>query len=132
MLKINYSLGRFTAAQRQLYEIVLAVQKHLIDQVNVSQRSIPRTALNSMSNNCMLKYLREEHIIPQATDDTKAMWIVKQLCPTGVSHNLGLDIHDCEAIEYQQTLVPGNVITIEPGSTFVFLFQTLTQCFIYF
>ncbi|CAF3392688.1 unnamed protein product [Rotaria socialis] len=63
----------------------------------------------------MIKYLREESILLRTIDDHYAKNIIRVLCPTGVSHHLGLDVHDCELYSTSQQLQPGNIITIEPG-----------------
>ena len=107
--------GRFSDVDRQLYEILLTVQKHLIDALNVSNRVISRTDLNTLADRLMIKYLREESILSRTIDDRQANVIIKKLCPTSASHHLGLDVHDCESIPFGESLRPGNVITIEPG-----------------
>lgn len=41
--------------------------------------------------------------------------MVRRLCPHHVGHYLGLDVHDTSLISRSRPLVPGMVITIEPG-----------------
>ncbi|UJR10043.1 hypothetical protein I4U23_014265 [Adineta vaga] len=107
--------GRFSSTQRQLYEILLTVQKDLIKYLNSGDKTISRSKLNILADQYMIKYLREESILSRSIDDLHAKTIVNYLCPTSASHHLGLDVHDCEAIPFSQILQPGNVITIEPG-----------------
>ncbi|CAF3384454.1 unnamed protein product [Rotaria socialis] len=107
--------GRFSSVQRQLYEILLAVQKHLINYLNLGDNLVTREKLNSLADHYMTKYLREESIFPRAIDDYHAKNLIHVLCPTGVSHHLGLDVHDCDLYSSSEKLQPGNIITIEPG-----------------
>ncbi len=38
--------------------------------------------------------------------------------PHHIGHYLGLDIHDTPTLSFQKTLVPGMVVTVEPGLYF--------------
>ena len=108
--------GRFSSIHRQLYEILLTVQKHLIDLLkNDDRQNLSRSFLNQQADLYMIKYLREESILSRTIEDENAKNIVNRLCPTSVAHHLGLDVHDCESISFFDKLRPGNVITIEPG-----------------
>ena len=40
---------------------------------------------------------------------------VKQFCPHHVGHYLGMDVHDTSTISRNTKLLPGMVITSEPG-----------------
>ncbi|CAF4824349.1 unnamed protein product, partial [Rotaria magnacalcarata] len=106
---------RFSPVQRQLYEILLTVQKHLLDYLNLGDNLVTREKLNSLADRYMIKYLREESIFPRAIEDYHAKNLIHVLCPTGVSHHLGLDVHDCDLYSASEQLQPGNIITIEPG-----------------
>ena len=113
--------GRFSAPYQLLYDILLTVQKELIEYLNSGERNIAREKLNMLSDELLIKYLREEMILSRTIDKYQAKRIIDYLSPTGVSHHLGLDVHDCEALAFSESLQPGNVITIEPGSIcFVF------------
>ncbi|CAF1349544.1 unnamed protein product [Adineta steineri] len=107
--------GRFSSSQQQLYEILLTVQKDLIKYLNSGDKFITRGKLNILTDQYMIKYLREEFILSRTIDDDHAKRIINYLCPTSVSHHLGLDVHDCESISFSEKLESGNVITIEPG-----------------
>ncbi|CAF3608829.1 unnamed protein product [Rotaria sp. Silwood1] len=106
---------RFSSAQRQLYEILLTVHKDLIQYIDSADTIISREKLNALADQYMIKYLREENILSRTIDENYAKNIIHILCPTGTSHHLGLDVHDCELSTAKQQLRPGNVITIEPG-----------------
>ena len=113
--------GRFSSVYRQLYEILLTVQKNLLGHINADPRSITRAQLNTLADQYMIQYLREERILSRTCDDHEARHIVNYLCPTSVSHHLGLDVHDCELIPSSEALQPGNVITIEPGTSLAWM-----------
>jgi intermediate cleaving peptidase 55 len=110
--------GRFSSSYRQLYEILLTVQKDLIRHLNSDNRTITRQQLNTLTDQYLIKYLREELILSHTIDDYHAKRIINYLSPTSVSHHLGLDVHDCESLSFTQSLEKGNVITIEPGKYF--------------
>ena len=110
--------GRFSPPYRQLYEILLTVQKDLILYSNSGNRTITRQELNNLTDQYLIKYLREELILSRTIDDYQAKTIINYLSPTSVSHHLGLDVHDCEYLSFTQPLETGNVITIEPGKYF--------------
>jgi len=113
--------GRFSAPYQLLYDILLTVQKELIEYLTSGERNIAREKLNMLSDELLIKYLREEMILSRTIDKYQAKRIIDYLSPTGVSHHLGLDVHDCEALAFSESLQSGNVITIEPGSIcFVF------------
>jgi len=81
--------GRFSSPQRQLYEILLAVQQDLIRYLNSGDRTITRQQLNTLTDQYMIKYLREELILSRTIDDHHAKIIINYLSPTSVSHHLG-------------------------------------------
>ena len=124
--------GRFSPAQRQLYEILLTVQKDVIQYLNSEEKTTTRRQLNALTDQLMIKYLREELILSRTLDDHRAKEIINYLSPTSVSHHLGknkeyrdisiiidlgLDVHDCESLSFSQPLQSGNVVTIEPGKS---------------
>ncbi|CAF1028482.1 unnamed protein product [Rotaria sordida] len=107
--------GRFSSPQQQLYDILLTVQKDLIRYLNSTDKIISREKLNTLADQYMIKYLCEENILSQTIDKHYAKNVMHILCPTGVSHHLGLDVHDCDLCTADQQLRSGNIITIEPG-----------------
>ena len=40
---------------------------------------------------------------------------INKLFPHSIGHYLGLDLHDCQSISYEEPLQDGMIITIEPG-----------------
>lgn len=100
--------GKFTGAQRDLYEAVLNVQRGCIN-------------LCKASNNYSLHDVHEESISLMKKElknlgiDKVTGWNVEKLYPHYIGHNLGLDVHDVPKASRYEPLKPGQVITIEPG-----------------
>ncbi|XP_056609827.1 xaa-Pro aminopeptidase 3 [Triplophysa dalaica] len=104
--------GKFSPAQRELYEAVLEVQLACLSQCNpgVSLDYIYSTMLTLLG-----RQLKELRIIPGDTSDTDTIKAARQFCPHHVGHYLGMDVHDTPDLSRSQPLQPGMVITIEPG-----------------
>ncbi len=94
--------GRFTPDQRKIYDLVLAAQDAGIAEVRAGKPF--RTAHNAATN-VIARGLKELGIIAEEAD-------VRRYFMHGTSHYLGLDVHDAGLYG---PLVPGNVITVEPG-----------------
>ena len=92
--------GRFTERQRRLYRLVLATQQAAIDSVRpgVTVRRLNRIARD---------YLRANSGDLCAPGDCNRYFV------HGLSHWLGLDVHDLG--DYRTALAPGMVLTVEPG-----------------
>jgi Xaa-Pro aminopeptidase/Xaa-Pro dipeptidase len=130
--------GRFSARQRALYDIVLAMQESSIAAMKpgVRYRDIHRQAARLMVERMSaLGFFRGE---PDAVVDSGAYAIA---FPHGLGHQIGLDVHDMESlgetrVGYEQgdarsslfglaylrmakPLKPGMVITVEPGIYFI-------------
>ncbi len=92
--------GKFSARQRDIYNLVLATQQAAIDSVR------PGTtvgALNRIARNYM-----KEHSGSLCGDKTCDSYFIH-----GLSHWLGMDVHDIG--DYSTPLMPGMVLTVEPG-----------------
>lgn len=82
--------GRFSPPYRLLYDILLTVQKELIQYfVKSEEKDISRAKLNTLADELLVKYLREELILSRTIDDHHAKRIINYLSPTSVSHHLG-------------------------------------------
>ncbi len=95
--------GKFTARQREIYEIVLGAQNAAIDAVK------PGVRMYGEGKN--LQEITQKYIDSHGKDKNG-----KSLLPYyihGVSHHLGLDVHDPG--DRDRKLEPGMVITVEPG-----------------
>ena len=107
--------GRFTAAQRDVYEIVLAAQAAGIARVRpgVTFHSVHDAALKVVVQGLIdLRILRGD-VQTNIERDTYRPYFMH-----GTSHWLGLDVHDAgiyRANGKSTALVPGMVLTVEPG-----------------
>ena len=113
--------GRWSALQRELYELVLAAQQAGIDAVRPgaayldphhAAMSVLAHALEDMG---LLPVTAEEALAPDSK--VYARWTLHS-----TSHMLGMDVHDCaqaRAEAYTQAeLAEGMVLTVEPGLYF--------------
>lgn len=104
--------GRFAPEQKVLYEIVLDVQKRLIECLKEmpSLDDVFRTM-------CFLlgRKLQDIGLIPKNIGDEKLLAMAYLYCPHHVSHYLGMDVHDAGKVSRSIRLQPGMIITIEPG-----------------
>ena len=99
--------GVFTEKQRDVYLAVLACNLAVIDHVKpgLTLNDLQEYAINTLKIECLKRGLIESE------DDILKYYI------HSVSHFLGLDTHDVGTKD--RKLVPGNVITVEPGLYFV-------------
>ncbi|UOQ53822.1 aminopeptidase P family protein [Hymenobacter cellulosivorans] len=94
--------GKFSPAQRQIYELVLAAQDAAFKECKPgSEFQGPHKAAQQVINDGLIKL----GIIKEAAE-------ARRYFPHGTSHYLGLDVHDRGTY---QPLQPGVVITVEPG-----------------
>ena len=96
--------GKFTERQKEVYNVVLAVQQLVIDN---ARPGMTYTDLNDM----VIKFYEQELPKIGLLKDGKT---VRDYYYHGVSHSLGMDCHDVTT-PATKTLKPGMVITVEPG-----------------
>ncbi|HET7268986.1 MAG TPA: aminopeptidase P N-terminal domain-containing protein [Oleiagrimonas sp.] len=107
--------GRFSAAQRALYEVVWTAQQAAIDAVRPGQSfdAAHHEAVRVIAEGlCELKLLDGR---PQAAIDSGAC---RRFFPYKTGHWLGLDVHDVgdyRVDEQSRQLEAGMVLTVEPG-----------------
>jgi len=104
--------GSFSDPQRSVYEAVLDTQQRLIHSIVPGVTTIDglyrdmQDILGKNLQNIGLIDPNEEKYLHARTHG---------FCPHHVSHYLGMDVHDCGKASKKQPLLPGMVITVEPG-----------------
>jgi Xaa-Pro aminopeptidase len=107
--------ARFTAAQREVYELVLAAQAAAIDKVRAGNAwNEPHDAAVRVLAQGML----DLKLLSGTLDEVLEKETYKRFYMHRTGHWLGLDVHD--AGEYKRsgawrTLAPGMALTVEPG-----------------
>ncbi|KAH7151820.1 peptidase M24, structural domain-containing protein [Dactylonectria estremocensis] len=99
--------GKFTAAQRDLYEAVLKVQRTSVALCRESAR-MSLEDIHNITARGLVDQLR-------AIGFNVSMSSIDQLFPHHVGHYIGLDVHDCPGHSRRETLRRGHCVTIEPG-----------------
>lgn len=105
--------GKFTDAQRVLYEIVLETQRTLIQILQ--EKSCSLDELFEIMCLELGKHLKEIALIPKHLSGVDLARAAYKFCPHHVSHYLGMDVHDTPSISRSIKLEPGVIFTIEPG-----------------
>ncbi len=97
--------GKFTARQREIYDIVLGAQRAAMAAFQSGKSYLRRDKPNSIHN------VAYEYINTHGKDlhgEPLGKYFIH-----GLGHYVGLDVHD--AGDYDVPLAPGMVFTIEPG-----------------
>ena len=104
--------GRFSEAQREIYEVVLQSIK------NATAIAGPGVGLNEIDAAGRAAVAEGLHRLGLITDP-EADWQVQIWLPYHISHWIGLDVHDVGNLERRsekgRLLEPGMVFTVEPG-----------------
>ena len=98
--------GKFNELQRKIYEIVLNCNKQTSKFL---RPGITLTEANEFAKNFLADECVEKGLLSSKEEISKVYY-------HSVSHFLGLDTHDCGT--RNDKLVPGNVVTCEPGLYF--------------
>ena len=107
--------GRFTAAQREVYEIVLGAQRAALETVRAGRAwNEPHDAAVRLLAQGMI----DLKLLPGSLDEALETESYKRFYMHRTGHWLGLDVHD--AGDYKRagewrTLACGMVLTVEPG-----------------
>ena len=112
--------GTFSPRQRQVYDLVFAAQEASLEQCRPGADFLAphRAAMRVLAYGLVELGVLDDAEQALAEDDQRyRRWTLH-----GVSHMLGLDVHDCahardEAYRHG-TLQPGYVLTVEPGLYF--------------
>ncbi|OOQ59386.1 aminopeptidase P family protein [Mucilaginibacter pedocola] len=95
--------GKFTEAQKAIYQLVYDAQEAVFP---LCKDGVPYGSLEQKTQEVLAAGLIKLGIIKDEKD-------VRKYYPHGVSHHLGLDVHDKGS--YGGNLETGMVITVEPG-----------------
>ncbi len=108
--------GKFTQAQKELYSMVLDVEKKIISMV---RPDILRSSLQEKSEELLCKGLVGLGILQGDVKKLLKMKKHKKYYPHGIGHWMGIDVHDTCPYKDEKgkeiPLMPGMVMTIEPG-----------------
>lgn len=106
--------GRFTDAQRVLYEVVWQLQRELIDTLGADGGRTLDALFDTM---CLRlgQLLQEAGLLRRQLAGQDLVRAAFRFCPHHVSHYLGMDVHDTPLMSRQLPLRPGVVCTVEPG-----------------
>ena len=121
--------GRFTNRQRDIYQIVLDTQKKCIEG---SRAGVISADLHVKSMTYIAEGLRSLGILRGEISGLVEGGAVRLFYPHGLTHTLGLDVHDTLGgkkrmmpnptkvpVRFVAKLEPGFVITMEPGVYFI-------------
>ena len=107
--------GRFSGAQREVYEIVLAAQRAALDQVRAG---CAFNAPHDAAVRVLAQGMLDLKLLAGSLDQALEKETYKRFYMHRTGHWLGLDVHD--AGDYKRagawrTLEPGMTLTVEPG-----------------
>ena len=130
--------GKFTAKQREIYQIVCDCNEFAF---SMTRPGISYREVHLKTMHLMLEELRALDIVRGDVQNMVEAGIAGLFMPHGLGHNMGLDVHDMEdygenyvgydddqsrspqlglgSLRMARKLVPGNVITDEPGIYFI-------------
>jgi Xaa-Pro aminopeptidase len=107
--------GRFTAPQRDVYEIVLAAQHAAIDAVHAGKAwNEPHDAAVKV----LAQGLLDLKLVAGSLNEVLEKETYKRFYMHRTGHWLGLDVHDAGEYKRQgnwRALAPGMTLTVEPG-----------------
>ena len=116
--------GRFSPAQRQVYDAVYQAQCAGIEACRPGNTfaDIHAAAIRVIAEHLLGWGLLPEGVtLEQTLDADHGQWHRRWMVH-GTSHHLGLDVHDCQlalrADYLEGTLTPGMILTVEPGLYF--------------
>ena len=123
--------GKYTDIQKGIYNSVLAGMDKVLDEI---KPGVKMEDLHLLASRTMMEGLKDIGIVKGSVDDMMEENIFALFFPHGLGHFLGLDTHDVggypkgvdridrpgiKFLRARRELLPGMVITIEPGIYFV-------------
>ncbi|KAF6261161.1 peptidase M24, structural domain-containing protein [Scenedesmus sp. NREL 46B-D3] len=109
--------GKFTAQQRDIYNLVLSLQQHALARV---KPGVAWAELQQSTRHLLLEQLQQLGIVKGSLAALTEAGIDRVFMPHGLGHFLGLDVHDVSDVgPVPERLEAGHVITVEPGVYFM-------------
>eukprot|EP01117_Protostelium_nocturnum_P014665 TRINITY_DN5600_c0_g2_i1.p1 TRINITY_DN5600_c0_g2~~TRINITY_DN5600_c0_g2_i1.p1 ORF type:complete len:513 (+),score=145.13 TRINITY_DN5600_c0_g2_i1:281-1819(+) len=100
--------GKFSQAQREIYEVVLRANKACIEHCDTSKAKSMRD-IGQLGQEVLTKGLKELGLMKSRDSN------ISRFFPHSIGHWLGMDTHDVQEVSSYTNLEPGMVVTIEPG-----------------
>lgn len=99
--------GVYKGKEKEIYEIVLGCNKYIISCIKPGEtlRSLQNKTVEYLASECL------KHNLIKEKEEIKNYYF------HGISHHIGLDTHDPYP-SYNEALVPGMIISCEPGLYF--------------
>jgi Xaa-Pro aminopeptidase len=110
--------GKFSSAQRKIYTLVYEAQRAGFAAVKPGAKFKDITAA---SHSVLAKGLEEMGVLPISAEESLKpdVGLHRRWTVHGVSHMLGIDVHDCNDARKEQyadgILEAGMILTVEPG-----------------
>lgn len=130
--------GRFTPMQRDIYQIVLNAN---LEAIKMMKPGVTNKAVHIKAATVIAQGLKDLGLMKGNINDAVKKGAHALFFPHGLGHLMGLDVHDMEnfgenytgydeknirstqfglkSLRYGKPLVPGNVLTDEPGIYFI-------------
>ena len=110
--------GRFTPAQRAIYELVLKAQ---LAGIAAARPGARYEAIHETARRVLTEGLVALGVLPRGVEESLAMHHYREFYMHGTGHWLGMDVHDVGDYKIRglsRVLEPGMVLTVEPGLYF--------------
>jgi Xaa-Pro aminopeptidase len=110
--------GRFSPAQRAIYELVLRAQ---LAAIAVARPGLRYEVIHETARRVLTEGLVGLGLLPRSVDESLAMHHYREFYMHGTGHWLGMDVHDVGDYKIRRAsrlLEPGMVFTVEPGLYF--------------
>jgi Xaa-Pro aminopeptidase len=107
--------GRFSDAQRAVYDVVLAAQEAVIE---ACEPGLPFTDMHEIAVRSLTEGMIALGLLPGPVEDAIAYGWYRNFYFHGIGHWLGMDVHDAGAYRIDgvgRPLEPGMTFTVEPG-----------------
>jgi Xaa-Pro aminopeptidase len=107
--------GKFTEPQKRFYQAVLEAQNKVID---MCRPGTPFAKLQETTIRLLTEAMVDLGLLKGSVDELVESQAGKKYYPHGVSHWLGMDVHDVGSVMARgetRKLVPGMCFTVEPG-----------------